>query len=93
MADPERIVELVTGAGLGEPALVQVPMSWHFDSFDQFWQYSHEIVGAVAMVLQQLDPRESAEVRDDLETALEPFAKNGGYEMPGVCINGLASRP
>jgi hypothetical protein len=92
MADPKRIVELFTGAGLGHPDLVEVQMSWHFDSFDQFWQYSHEIVGAVAIALNELDPRESAEVRADLQTALEPLAKDGGYDMPGVCINGLASR-
>jgi len=93
MANPQRTVELVTGAGFESPKLVEVPMSWHFDSFDQFWQYSHEIVGAVAMVLQQLDPRESAEVRTDVQHALEPLARDGGYDMPGVCINGLASRP
>jgi ubiquinone/menaquinone biosynthesis C-methylase UbiE len=93
MANPQRIVELVTGAGLGHPDMVEVPMTWHFDSFDQFWQYSHEIAGAVAIVLQALDARESAEVRRDVESALEPLRRDGGYDMPGVCINGLASRP
>jgi ubiquinone/menaquinone biosynthesis C-methylase UbiE len=92
MADPKRIVELVTGAGFDHPDLAEVHISWHFDSFDRFWQYSHEIAGAVAMVLQQLDARESAEVRADVESALEPLRSDGGYDMPGVCINGLASR-
>jgi SAM-dependent methyltransferase len=92
MADPQRIVKLVTGAGFESPRLVEVPIGWHFDSFDRFWQHSHEIVGAVAMVLQELDERESAEVRGQLERELEPFAKDGGYDMPGVCINGLSSR-
>jgi ubiquinone/menaquinone biosynthesis C-methylase UbiE len=93
MANPERTVELVTGAGFDSPSLVEVPMSWHFDSFDQFWQYSHEIAGAVAMVLQGLDGRESAQVRQDVQSALEPLRSDGGYDMPGVCLNGLASRP
>jgi ubiquinone/menaquinone biosynthesis C-methylase UbiE len=92
MADPKRIVELVTGAGLGHPDLVEAPVSFHFDSFDHFWQHTLDIVGAVAMVLQNLDPRESAEVREDVETALAPLAKDGAYDVPGVCINGLAAR-
>jgi ubiquinone/menaquinone biosynthesis C-methylase UbiE len=92
MADPQRTVELVTGAGFDSPDLVEVPLSWRFADFDQFWQYSHEIVGVVAMVLRQLNEHESAAVRGELERALEPFATGEGYEMPGVCINGLASR-
>ena len=93
MADPRRIVELVTGAGLGHPDLVEVPILWHFESFDQFWQHTRDIAGALAMALESLDERESAEVRDDVKSALEPLAgERGGYEIPGVCINGLASR-
>jgi ubiquinone/menaquinone biosynthesis C-methylase UbiE len=30
MANPQRIVELVTGAGFDNPDLVEVPMAWHF---------------------------------------------------------------
>jgi hypothetical protein len=45
------------------------------------------------MVLGQLDERESATVRGELERALEGLKTNGGYDMPGVCINGLGARP
>jgi ubiquinone/menaquinone biosynthesis C-methylase UbiE len=92
MADPQRIVELLTGAGFGSPDLMEVRVSWHFDDFDQFWQYTQEIVGAVAMVLESLDERERAEVREELQRAIEPFEADSGYDMPGVCITGLASR-
>jgi len=60
------------------------------EHFEHFWRYTNEIAGAVAMVIRQLDEREQAEVRRDLETALEGFKVGDGYEMPGVCINGLA---
>jgi SAM-dependent methyltransferase len=91
MADPERIVELVTGAGFDSPDLMEVPMTWHFDEFDQYWQYTREIAGAIALVLQELDDRERGIVRGELERAVEPLATGDGYDMPGVCINGLTS--
>jgi ubiquinone/menaquinone biosynthesis C-methylase UbiE len=94
MADPKRTVELVTGAGFHTPELTEVRMSWRFNDFEQFWQYSLEIVGAVAIVLRALEEAERETVRAELESAVEPLrTADGGYEMPGVCINGLASRP
>jgi hypothetical protein len=91
MADPQRIVELVTGAGFGSPELVEVRMTWRFSDFDEYWRYTNEIAGAIALVLQQLDDRDRDAVRHEVERACEPLATSDGYEMPGVCINGLAS--
>jgi ubiquinone/menaquinone biosynthesis C-methylase UbiE len=89
MADPARIEELVTGAGFESPRLEEVPMTWRFDDFDQFWSYTNEIAGAIALVIAQLDEREREAVRGELESALDRFKTGPGYEMPGVCINGL----
>jgi ubiquinone/menaquinone biosynthesis C-methylase UbiE len=89
LADPARIEELVTGAGFERPRLEEVGMTWHFDDFDQFWRYTNEIAGALALVIAQLDEREAAAVRGELERGLQRFATGAGYEMPGVCINGL----
>jgi ubiquinone/menaquinone biosynthesis C-methylase UbiE len=86
MADPKRTEELVKSAGFDSLELREVRMSWHLDDFDEFWSYLNDIVGALAAVITELDERERAEVRSDLETALEPL----GYDLPGVCINGLA---
>jgi ubiquinone/menaquinone biosynthesis C-methylase UbiE len=89
MADPARIEELVTGAGFESPRLEEVGMTWHFEDFDQFWRYTNEIAGAIALVIATLDAREAAAVKDELRHAVEPYAVGSGYDMPGVCINGL----
>jgi SAM-dependent methyltransferase len=86
MGDPQRIEELVKGAGFDSLELRQVRMSWHFDDFDEFWTYLNDIVGALAAAIAELNEREKAEVRSHIETALAPL----GYDLPGVCINGLA---
>ena len=90
LSDPARIQQLFGDAGFGPPQLEEVRVTWRFDDFEHFWRYTNEIAGAVAMVIRQLDEREQAEVRRDLETALDGFKVGDGYEMPGVCINGLA---
>ena len=89
MAEPARIESLITGAGFEWPQLREVHMQWTFESFDEFWQYTLEIVGAIALVLAQLDDREREAVRHETQSRFEEFAANGRYEMPGVCINGL----
>jgi ubiquinone/menaquinone biosynthesis C-methylase UbiE len=89
MAEPARIESLITGAGFERPQLREVHMQWTFESFDEFWQYTLEIVGAIALVLAQLDDREREAVRHETQSRFEEFAANGRYEMPGVCINGL----
>jgi ubiquinone/menaquinone biosynthesis C-methylase UbiE len=89
MADPGRIEELMTGAGFEQPHLHEIPMMWTFESFDQFWDYTREIAGAIALVIAQLDEHEQEAVRRETQTRFEKFRANGGYEMPGVCINGL----
>jgi ubiquinone/menaquinone biosynthesis C-methylase UbiE len=86
MANPARIEELVEGAGFESLELREVQMSWRFDDFDGFWTYFMDIVGALAAVIAELPEREVAEVRSDIQTALEP----SGYDLPAACINGLA---
>ena len=91
MADPSRIEELLEGAGFGEPELREVRMSWQFDDFDSFWTYTTELAGAIARVIAQLDEREAAAVRSEVERGLERFNDDSGYNLPGACINVLAS--
>src|SRR5919201_1744353 len=87
MADPGRIEELVGGAGFDQPDLAEVSMSYSFETFDTFWNFTTSVAGAIALVIAQLDDREREQVRSEIESALRPFASDGGYELPGVAIN------
>jgi ubiquinone/menaquinone biosynthesis C-methylase UbiE len=89
MADPKRIQELMTNAGFGSPELSEIRMTWHFDDFEHFWHFSTEVAGGIAIMLHGLDDREREAVRGEIERACEPFAAGAGYDMPGVCLNGL----
>jgi ubiquinone/menaquinone biosynthesis C-methylase UbiE len=90
MADPGRIEELLTGAGFELGQLEEVRMTWRYHNFDEFWRFTNEIAGAIALVIAQLDEHEATAVRAETESAVARFRTDSGYDMPGVCINGLA---
>ncbi|HEY1595686.1 MAG TPA: class I SAM-dependent methyltransferase [Thermoleophilaceae bacterium] len=89
LGDAGRIDALVTGAGFERPQLEEVRLTWNYVDFAHFWSFITEAAGGIALVFEQLDARETAEVRADIETRLEQYKTGGGYDMPGACINGL----
>jgi ubiquinone/menaquinone biosynthesis C-methylase UbiE len=89
LGDGGRIEALVTGAGFERPQLEEVRLTWNYVDFAHFWSFITEAAGGIALVFEQLDARETAEVRADIETRVEKYKTGDGYDMPGACINGL----
>ena len=89
MANPERIQELVTGAGFEPPELEEVRLSWRFDGFEQCWRFTNDLAGALSLVIAKLDEREHDAVYAAIESGAADFASNGGYEFPGATVNVL----
>jgi ubiquinone/menaquinone biosynthesis C-methylase UbiE len=90
MADPGRIESLVMGAGFERLALEEIRMTWHYVDFEHYWRFVTEAAGGIALLIEQLDTHAVAELRADTESALARYRGRAGYDMPGVCINGLA---
>jgi ubiquinone/menaquinone biosynthesis C-methylase UbiE len=91
LADPNRVRDLVTGAGFAEPELEAVPTHRRFADFEDYWRYLTELAGAISPVLRGLSPDERAAVRAHLRQAAAPFAVDGGYDLPGLCLNAVTS--
>lgn len=89
LGDPARIETLVTGAGFERPQLEEVRLTWNYVDFAHFWNFITQAAGGIALVFEQLDDNETAEVRADIETRVEKYKTGSGYDMPGACINGL----
>jgi SAM-dependent methyltransferase len=87
MADPDRIRELVTGAGFSPPAIEEVEVEWRFSDADEIWRFLNEIAGGIALIIRGLPPDEQQAVRDLIAERLKPFASNGAYAVPGVALN------
>jgi SAM-dependent methyltransferase len=92
LADPARLEALVVAAGFEPPRLTEVEMTWRFESFDDYWAYTLEAAGGLAIVIDQLPPREQDAVRDAVRDVLDPPV-GGPMELTGVCLNALTSVP
>ncbi len=55
LADPDRVRELVEGAGLELDVLEDVPVLWRYDSFEDFWDVSRDLSRMLAAALGSLD--------------------------------------
>jgi SAM-dependent methyltransferase len=91
MADENRIRALVTGAGFGEPKVEPVEMRWQFEDAEDYWGFTTEIAGGLAMVIAELPEDEQRSVREEVEGRIEPLRSNGDYDMEGLTLNVLAS--
>jgi hypothetical protein len=76
LSDPARIETLVLGAGFEPPEITKVPMSWKFGSFEDYWAFTLDKAGALAMIIEQLLEAEQGSVRAD-----------GEFELDGLCLN------
>jgi ubiquinone/menaquinone biosynthesis C-methylase UbiE len=91
MAEPERIRELVTGAGFGEPEIEEISLEWRFDDFDGYWRFLGDLSGAVALVIKDLSEADQEAVRATMRGSMQDYRSNGGYVLPGLALNVVAS--
>lgn len=91
LANPDRIKRLLADAGFGLPRIEEVPIVWSFESADEYWSFLREIAGALAAVITALPEDRQRTVRRMMEDRLGPFRRDGGYALPGVCLNVVTS--
>jgi SAM-dependent methyltransferase len=91
MGDPERIRDLLAGAGFEPPSIEEVEIAFPFEDFDEYWRFITELAGGAAMTIAKLEEAERGEVRSLLEQRVGALGADGGYRMPGLCLNVVAS--
>ncbi|NLT06071.1 MAG: methyltransferase domain-containing protein [Solirubrobacterales bacterium] len=91
LADPDRIRELLHGAGFDEPALEEVGFTFRHPNFADQWATLRELTGPLARIIDALSESEREAVRTKLEAAAEPFrTADGGYAIPASSWGVLA---
>lgn len=85
MGERERIRELVTEAGFGEPRLVEVPVLFRWPDFDDVWDSLVRLAGPLAQAIAALPPDEHEATRAAIEENTSSFrGDDGTYTAPGV---------
>jgi SAM-dependent methyltransferase len=90
MADPERTRSLLGGAGFEVKRMENVAMTWRHQDVDAYWNYLTGFAGALALGIEALSDEARNAYRARIETAVEPYKSNGGYDLPAVAQNTLA---
>jgi len=91
MASEEGTRALLEHAGFTSVRTDEVPVRFAFFDVDEYLSYATDTAGPAALVLRGLSEGEREAVRAQLKEAFAPFAGGGGYELPGVAINAVAS--
>jgi SAM-dependent methyltransferase len=83
MADPDRISELVTGAGFGEPQIEQVPVKWSYDTTEKHWEMTIKLAAPIAAVVNGAPDEEREAIRTQVAGLVDEQLA-GGADIDGL---------
>jgi SAM-dependent methyltransferase len=78
MADPQRIVELVTGAGFAMPEIEQVDVAWGYTDPEELWDRTLKLAGPIADAYGSLTPPAQREVRERILARISEQLESDG---------------
>ena len=90
MGEADRVVELVTGAGFGEPRLEELTFEWRYGA-DDLWDTLTRLAGPLAAVIKGLPEEEQQETRAAIEEAMAQYRQDGELVVPAACWGVVAS--
>ena len=91
LSDSDRLRRLFLDTGFSEPRIEEVGFTWSFPDVDAYWEFLTDAAGAIAMVVDRLDPPERELVRERIAEGAERFAGAAGIEIPAACLVASAS--
>jgi ubiquinone/menaquinone biosynthesis C-methylase UbiE len=85
LGEPDRIRELVTVAGFGEPELEEIAFEFRYADFDDLWDALVRIAGPLARVVNALPDDERQATRAAIEENVAPYRNaEGSYTAPAA---------
>jgi SAM-dependent methyltransferase len=85
LGDPDRVRELVTAAGFGEPQLEEIPFAFNYADAEDVWDSIVSLAGPLAQVLLELPDDERDASREAILEKLAPFRNDdGSYTVPAA---------
>ena len=84
MGDPDRIRELVTSAGFGDPQIEELTFTWRYDA-EIFWETMTKLAGPLARVINGLPEDERDATRVAVEESLAEYREGDELVVPAAC--------
>ena len=92
MGEPDRIRELVTGAGFDEPELEEIAFDFRFADSDDLWDMLVRIAGPIARVINALPDDERQATRAAIMENVAPYRNEDGSYTPPAATWGVLVR-
>ena len=84
MGERDRTLELVAGAGFGEPQVEELTFEWRYGA-DELWETLTRLAGPFARVIKELPEGERKTTRAAIEESMEQFLQDGERVVPAAC--------
>ncbi|HEX5249686.1 MAG TPA: methyltransferase domain-containing protein [Gaiellales bacterium] len=92
LADRRVVEETLARAGLEPEALEEIPVSWRYAGFDDYWRTAAAMNGSLTRLLPTLPDSERADLAAAVRDAIERFRDGEGYRLPGLALGVAAGR-
>ena len=79
-------------AGFANPTVCAVPVPHRTTSAAAYVQVAREAFGAFNAMMAHLAPQENESVWNEVEGSLRSFESPSGFEVPGECLVGAATK-
>ena len=91
LGEPDRIRELVTGAGFDEPELEEIAFEFRYADSDDLWDALVRLAGPLARAVKALPEDEVKATREAIMENIEPYRNaDGSYTAPAATWGVLA---
>lgn len=84
LGEADRVRELVTGAGFGDPTVEELTFEWRYGA-DDLWDTLTRLAGPLAAAIEKLPEDERRETRKAIEEAMSDYRQNGELVAPAAC--------
>jgi hypothetical protein len=79
-------------AGFADPEICAVPVPHQTTSAAEYVRVAREAFGAFNAMMAHLPPQERESVWNEVEASMRGFESPGGFEVPGECLVGAATK-
>jgi SAM-dependent methyltransferase len=85
LGEPDRIREVVTGAGFGDPEVEEIAFDFRYADFDDLWDALVRLAGPLARVVNALPDDERQATRAAIMESVAPYRDaEGSYTAPAA---------
>lgn len=92
LGNPGRLEDVFRRAGFTNPEIQAVPVPHRMANAAEYVRVAREAFGAFNAMMAHLSSQERESVWNEVEGSMRSFESPGGFEVPGECLVGAATK-